>query len=149
MGKVDILQLDSQRSTINSEKITTTPNAPASPPSTPLACSPVPLSPSSTPSPSSSYSSLIRPSSSLSTTFRENIQVMIRCRPAATTSTSDKNKNNKMNKSNNETINWQVSLENGTIQINDANSTVFEYDKVIEGTDNNAVYESGIQALVR
>lgn len=120
MRKTDSLHLESQPSTtiINSEKVT--PNPPVSPPSTPLACSPVPLSPSSTPSPSSSYSSVIRPSSSLSASaFRENIQVMVRCRPPTTT------KNNKPS----ETVNWKVSLENGTIQINDSNSTVFEYGK--------------------
>ncbi|CAO3642872.1 unnamed protein product [Cunninghamella blakesleeana] len=143
MRKTNSLHLESQPSTKTTTTFGTenvTPNPPASPPNTPLACSPVPLSPSSTPSPSSSYSSILRPSSSLSTSaFRENIQVMIRCRPPATS------KNNKLS----ETVNWKVSLENGTIEINDNNATTFEYDKVIEGTDNNEVYESGINDLVR
>ncbi|SAL98373.1 hypothetical protein [Absidia glauca] len=112
---------------------------PVSPPSTPLLYSPAPL----TPSPSSSYpliaSKSLRPRQTKSTTIaRENIQVMVRCRPPSETELR-----------NHEEDCWLLTPEQGSVKLNDPDGIVFEYDKVFKGTNNGDIYQAGIQKLVR
>ncbi|KAI8070415.1 P-loop containing nucleoside triphosphate hydrolase protein [Gongronella butleri] len=108
---------------------------PMSPPTTPLFASPLPISPTSTPSPSSSLNSQPpRPSSVTQTrpAKSENIQVMVRCRPLKDTEDESC---------------WQIDAN--SIQLDDSLANAFEYDKIFQGSNNDQVYKSGIQELVR
>ncbi|KAL9537860.1 hypothetical protein MBANPS3_011401 [Mucor bainieri] len=139
---------------------TTSPSdGPITPPATPLwnqssakfsSNIPIPMSSStaSYPSPTtsssrSSSSASLRPSfSTRSTSIRENVQVMVRCRPR-----SEKELEY------DEEPCWLISPEEGLIEqarLKAPNSIrAFYYDNVVMGTDNAQVYKAGILDLVR
>ncbi|KAG0850159.1 hypothetical protein G6F16_010117 [Rhizopus arrhizus] len=100
-------------------------NYPPSPPSTPTESSNLP-----TPSQS------LRPSKS--TSIKENVQVMVRCRP-------------KSKKELDEEPCWLIDTRQGTVQYAKLTSTVrsFNFDNVVMGEGNEQVYKAGIQNLVR
>ncbi|KAI7863336.1 hypothetical protein BDF14DRAFT_1381079 [Spinellus fusiger] len=78
-------------------------------------------------------SSLLRPSSSQSMSIRENVHVMIRCRP----STGD------------EEGCWVVGPKEGAIELSGSTRHVFQFDSVLTGVDNSEIYNAGIRSLVR
>ncbi|CEP09806.1 hypothetical protein [Parasitella parasitica] len=91
----------------------------------------------------SSSSASLRPSfSTRSTSIRENVQVMVRCRPR-----SEKELEYP------EEPCWLINPEEGLIEqakLKAPNSTrTFYYDNVVMGTDNAQVYKAGILDLVR
>ncbi|CAO0803020.1 unnamed protein product [Mucor circinelloides] len=91
----------------------------------------------------SSSSASLRPSfSTRSTSIRENVQVMVRCRPRS-----------KKEMEYDEEPCWLISPEEGLIEqarLKSPNSIrAFYYDNVVMGTDNAQVYKAGILDLVR
>ncbi|KAI8637677.1 P-loop containing nucleoside triphosphate hydrolase protein [Parasitella parasitica] len=91
----------------------------------------------------SSSSASLRPSfSTRSTSIRENVQVMVRCRPR-----SEKELEYA------EEPCWLINPEEGLIEqarLKAPNSIrAFYYDNVVMGTDNAQVYKAGILDLVR
>ncbi|KAG2199796.1 hypothetical protein INT46_003558 [Mucor plumbeus] len=91
----------------------------------------------------SSSSASPRPSfSTRSTSIKENVQVMVRCRPR-----SEKELEY------DEEPCWIISPEEGLIEqarLKSPNSIrAFYYDNVVMGTDNSQVYKAGILDLVR
>ncbi|CAO3641455.1 unnamed protein product [Mucor fragilis] len=134
-------------------------DGPITPPATPLwnqssakfsSNIPIPMNSTTTsyPSPTtsssrSSSSASLRPSfSTRSTSIRENVQVMVRCRPR-----SEKELEY------DEEPCWLISPEEGLIEqarLKAPNSIrAFYYDNVVMGTDNAQVYKAGILDLVR
>ncbi|KAI9320206.1 hypothetical protein BX666DRAFT_1920412 [Dichotomocladium elegans] len=116
---------------------------PASPPDTPLANRlPKPLSsPTLPPSPSSS-TACPTASASMMTAIRENIQVMARIRPLSPEEQAAEQGSSC----------WVLGPANGMISTQESgrrDMTVFQFDAVISGTDNKAVYDIGIGDLVR
>ncbi|KAI8052659.1 P-loop containing nucleoside triphosphate hydrolase protein [Thamnidium elegans] len=91
------------------------------------------------PSPTSSTSSFKpKPSfSTKSTSIRENVQVMVRCRPP------------RSKKELAEEPCWQINPERGSIALARPSSSTFSYDNVVVGVDNEQIYNSGIHDLVR
>lgn len=119
-------QLTSSASSVSFLQRMADKQSPVSPPSTPLLYSPTPL----TPSPSSSYplvtSKSLRPRQTKSTTIaRENIQVMVRCRPPSETELK-----------NHEQDCWLMTPDQGSIQLNDPDGIVFEYGKTVSKVFN-------------
>lgn len=124
---------------------------PMTPPSTPLwnestAAYPSPTS-SSSKSNTSPNLSQTRPSlkpsfSTKSTSIRENVQVMVRCRP----------RSEKELKIDEEPC-WLIRPEEGSIELARLKSpnsiSTFHYDNVVMGVDNEQVYKAGILDLVR
>ncbi|CAO3643581.1 unnamed protein product [Mucor hiemalis] len=124
---------------------------PMTPPSTPLwnesTAYPSPTSSSSKSNNSSPNISQTRPSlkpsfSTKSTSIRENVQVMVRCRP----------RSEKELKIDEEPC-WLIRPEEGSIELARLKSpnsiSTFHYDNVVMGVDNEQVYKAGILDLVR
>ncbi|KAG2194188.1 hypothetical protein INT47_007920 [Mucor saturninus] len=88
------------------------------------------------PSPTSSSSSSRQPSKS--TSIREHVQVMVRCRPP------------RSQKELSEEPCWAINTEGGSIGLaRPSNIAAFNYDNVVKGVNNEQVYNSGIYNLVR
>ncbi|OBZ89145.1 Kinesin-related protein 4 [Choanephora cucurbitarum] len=123
---------------------------PITPPTTPI-CYPsksyqsftsIYPSPTSSSSPSIS-SSTSKPSySTKSTSIRENVQVMVRCRPRSQREIAVE-----------EEPCWVIRPEDGTIELAQLKSSTFvqafQFDNVLMGVDNSKVYQAGISDLVR
>ncbi|KAI9268594.1 P-loop containing nucleoside triphosphate hydrolase protein [Helicostylum pulchrum] len=97
---------------------------------------------SSTTKPSNTRPTLKPSFSTKSTSIRENVQVMVRCRPRS-----------KKELQIDEEPCWLISPEEGSIELArlKAPSTIstFHYDNVVMGVDNEQVYKAGILDLVR
>ncbi|KAI8052663.1 P-loop containing nucleoside triphosphate hydrolase protein [Thamnidium elegans] len=105
--------------------------------------SPTSSSSKSTSSKSANTRPTLKPSfSTKSTSIRENVQVMVRCRPRS-----------KKELQIDEEPCWLISPEEGSIELArlKAPSTIstFHYDNVVMGVDNEQVYKAGILDLVR
>ncbi|KAI7904783.1 P-loop containing nucleoside triphosphate hydrolase protein [Cokeromyces recurvatus] len=102
------------------------------------------LSTSSSVSSSMSRSSPSFSTTTRSTSIRESIQVMVRCRPR-----SEKEQLESNGKSC-----WLIRSDQGLIELevpksSSSKNRLFYFDNVIIGDDNAQVYKSGIQDLVR
>ncbi|KAL4207679.1 P-loop containing nucleoside triphosphate hydrolase protein [Rhizopus microsporus] len=97
-----------------------------------------PRTPTELPTPSSSSASLKASFSNKSTSIKENVQVMVRCRP-------------KSKKELEEEPCWIIDTRQGTIELARITSTArsFQFDNVMMGEGNEQVYKAGIQDLVR
>ncbi|KAG0169265.1 hypothetical protein DFQ30_003828 [Apophysomyces sp. BC1015] len=100
-----------------------------------------PLSPSPSSSGASSSIVSLRQSQSRSNSIRENVHVMIRCRPRTL-------KEQEMD----EEPTWIMRPEDGIVELaqnNTAKQKIFQYDSVASGVHNSAVYNAGVRDLVR
>ncbi|KAI8391432.1 P-loop containing nucleoside triphosphate hydrolase protein [Radiomyces spectabilis] len=98
-----------------------------------------PITPPSTPLMSSQS---LRPSVTRSISIRENVQVMVRCRPPSS----------KEQDAADEPC-WILRPEHRTVELAQSTSStsqrIFEYDNVIGGVDNQSIYNAGIHDLVK